>query len=166
MRHTFGLILGILLAPALAYGSAWGYVQAGASYDALNQTITDRNRMYGSFALLAAVGLVVGIVVLARWASPLVSLVPALVFIAWTVYFLISPATAQELPTHVPHDDQLDTGLRILLGYGVFAVFGFALLVPAWAPRRWSAGSADGAANGARKYEKPRHQRSEFNLFD
>ena len=163
MRHTFGLILGILLTPALAYGSAWGYVQAGASYDALNQTIADHNRMYGSFALLAAVGLVVGIVVLARWASPFVSLVPALAFIAWSVYFLVSPGPALAVPTHVPHDDQLDTGLRILLGYGMFALLGFALLVPSWAPHRWSAG---GAAQASTKADKPRHQRSEFNLFD
>jgi len=163
MRHTFGLILGILLTPALAYGGAWGYVQAGASYDALNQTISDKNRMYGSFALLAAVGLVVGIVILARWASPFVSLVPALAFIGWSIYFLISPGPALDLPTHVPHDDQLDTGLRILLGYGLFAVLGFALLVPAGAPRRWAAA---GRKAESRQYEKPRHQRSEFNLFD
>ena len=76
MRHTFGLLLGILLTPTLAYGAAWGYVQAGASYDAMNQTISDRTRMYGSFALLAAVGLVAGIIMLSRWASPLASWCP------------------------------------------------------------------------------------------
>src|ERR1051325_7596804 len=57
VRHAFGFLLGVLLTPALAYGSAWGYVQAGAAYDALDQTFSDRTRMYGSFALLAAVGL-------------------------------------------------------------------------------------------------------------
>ena len=51
-------------------GAGWGYTRAGASYDAVNQSITDRTQLYGAFALMAAVGLVTGIVILARWASP------------------------------------------------------------------------------------------------
>jgi hypothetical protein len=147
VRHTFGLILGVILTPALAYGAGWGYTRAGASYDAINQSITDRTQLYGAFALMAAVGLVTGIVILARWASPLVSLVPALAFIGWTVCFLVVPKSALKVPDMLPPAGELDTALRVLLGYGVFGLLGFALLVPTWAPRRW--GRDDGEERSA-----------------
>ncbi|MFD0850707.1 hypothetical protein ACFQ07_00465, partial [Actinomadura adrarensis] len=69
MRHAFGFLLGLLLTPGLAYGAAWGFVQAGQSFDTATQEITDNTRMYGAFALLAAVGLVAGVMIVARWAS-------------------------------------------------------------------------------------------------
>lgn len=168
MRHAFGLILGLLLTPALAYGSAWGYVQAGASYDALNQTIGDRTRMIGSFTLLAAVGLVTGIVILARWASPFVSLVPAVAFIGWSAYFLAAPGSALSLPGHLPPGGTVDSGLRVLLGYGVFGLLGFALLVPSWAPNRWRGDRAAPDDGGPQEQESRRsaRRRREFNAFD
>ncbi|XRQ14694.1 hypothetical protein ACN3XK_28630 [Actinomadura welshii] len=138
MRHAFGLVLGVLLTPALVYGTAWGYVQAGQSFDGTGQEITDRTRIYGAFALLAAVGLVMGVVIVARWASPLVSLVPALALLGLSGHFLVDPAGALDLPGRVPPAGDMDFGLRMLLGSGVFAMMGLALLMPSWAPRRWS----------------------------
>ncbi|MFI0352193.1 hypothetical protein [Actinomadura sp. 9N407] len=138
MRHAFGFLLGLLLTPALAYGAAWGYVQAGQSFDGSAQEITDSTRMYGAFALLAAVGLVMGVIIVARWASPLVSLVPALALLGLSVYFLIDPSRVLDLPGQVPPAGDLDFGLRMLTGSGVFGLMGFALLMPTWAPRRWS----------------------------
>ncbi|QXJ26191.1 hypothetical protein AGRA3207_007810 [Actinomadura graeca] len=140
MRHAFGFVLGVLLTPALVYGAAWGYVQAGQSFDGTGQEITDRTRIYGAFALLAAVGLVTGVVIVARWASPLVSLVPALALIGASAYFLADPARVLDLPGRVPPAGDLDAGLRMLLGSGVYAMMGFALLMPAWAPGRWRPG--------------------------
>ncbi|MGI5162900.1 hypothetical protein ACQEU3_00880 [Spirillospora sp. CA-253888] len=137
MRHAFGLLLGVLLTPALLYGAAWGYVQAGQSFDGAGQQITDRTRIYGAFALLAAVGLVMGVVIVARWASPLVSLVPALALLGLSAAFLADPGRILGLPGRVPPAGDLDFGLRMLLGSGVYALMGFALLTPAWAPRRW-----------------------------
>ncbi|GAA4225754.1 hypothetical protein GCM10022254_08360 [Actinomadura meridiana] len=140
MRHTFGFVLGVLLTPGLVYGAAWGYVQAGQSFDGTGQEITDRTRIYGAFALLAAVGLVIGVVVVARWASPLVSLVPALSLLGLSVWFLVDPGGVLDLPGKVPPGGDMDFGLRMLLGSGVYAMMGLALLMPAWAPRRWSSG--------------------------
>ncbi|MFI6519276.1 hypothetical protein ACIBF1_27235 [Spirillospora sp. NPDC050679] len=137
MRHALGLLLGVLLTPALLYGAAWGYVQAGQSFDGAGQQITDRTRIYGAFALLAAVGLVMGVVIVARWASPLVSLVPALALLGLSAAFLADPGRTLGLPARVPPAGDLDFGLRMLLGSGVYALMGFALLTPAWAPRRW-----------------------------
>ena len=138
MRHAFGFVLGVLLTPALVYGAAWGYVQAGQSFSGTGQEITDRTRIYGAFALLAAVGLVMGVIIVARWASPLVSLIPALALLGFSAYFLVDPERALSLPEEVPPAGDMDFGLRMLLGSGVFAMMGFALLMPAWAPRRWS----------------------------
>ncbi|GAA2402770.1 hypothetical protein GCM10010191_07900 [Actinomadura vinacea] len=143
MRHAFGFLLGVLLTPALAYGAAWGYVQAGQSFDGAGQEITDSTRMYGAFALLAAVGLVTGVIIVARWASPLVSLVPALALLGLSVYFLIDPGRVLDLPAKVPPAGDLDFGLRMLLGSGIYAMMGFALLMPTWAPRRWGADRED-----------------------
>ncbi|WP_019633432.1 hypothetical protein [Actinomadura atramentaria] len=139
MRHALGLLLGLVLTPALLYGAAWGFAQAGKSFDTTEEAVTDSTRLYGSFALLAAAGLVAGVIVVARWASPLVSLVPALALIGVSVYFLVDPSGALDLPGRVPPGGDLDAGLQALLGSGVDALLGFALLVPAWAPHRWRA---------------------------
>jgi hypothetical protein len=138
-----GFVLGVLLTPALTYGAAWGYVQAGQSFDGARQEITDSTRMYGAFALLAAVGLVTGVVIVARWASPLASLIPALALLGLSAYFLVDPGAVLDLPGKVPPAGDLDLGLRTLLGSGVYAMLGFALLMPTWAPRRWSSGDED-----------------------
>ena len=147
MRHAFGFVLGVLLTPALVYGAAWGYVQAGQSFDGTGQEITDRTRIYGAFALLAAVGLVMGVIIVARWASPLVSLVPALALLGASAYFLVDPGRALDLPGRVPPAGDMDFGLRMLLGSGVYAMMGLALLMPAWAPRRWGSGRRDERAD-------------------
>ncbi|TDC91783.1 hypothetical protein [Actinomadura sp. 7K507] len=147
MRHAFGFFLGVVLTPALVYGAAWGYVQAGQSFDGTGQEITDRTRIYGAFALLAAVGLVMGVIIVARWASPLVSLVPALALLGFSAYFLIDPGRALDLPGRVPPAGDMDFGLRMLLGSGVYGLMGFALLMPTWAPRRWSSARDDDSAD-------------------
>ncbi|WP_207939467.1 hypothetical protein [Actinomadura darangshiensis] len=147
MRHAFGFVLGVLLTPALVYGAAWGYVQAGQSFDGTGQEITDRTRIYGAFALLAAVGLVMGVIIVARWASPLVSLVPALALLGFSGYFLADPGSVLDLPGKVPPAGDMDFGLRMLLGSGVYAMMGLALLMPSWAPRRWGRDRDDDAAD-------------------
>ncbi|MER7544352.1 hypothetical protein ABTW95_15215 [Spirillospora sp. NPDC127506] len=147
MRHAFGFVLGVLLTPALVYGAAWGYVQAGHSFDGTGQEITDRTRIYGAFALLAAVGLVMGVIILARWASPLVSLVPALALLGFSAWFLVDPGRVLDLPGKVPPAGDMDFGLRMLLGSGLYGMMGLALLMPSWAPRRWSGNRDDDGAD-------------------
>lgn len=146
MRHTFGFILGVLLAPGLLYGSAWGFSQAAKAVDVGGEDITDRTRLYGALAMLAAVGLVMGIVIVARWASPLAALLPALGMIGLTIYFLASPGGALDLAQHVPPAGDLDAALRALLASGIYGLMGFALLVPAWTPRRWAGGDEEGGS--------------------
>jgi hypothetical protein len=137
MRHTLGFFLGVVLTPALAYAGGWGATRSESALDPLADTITDRTRLYGAFALMAAAGLVIGVIIMAKWASPLVSLVPALAFIGWSVYFFVAPESAFDLPSKIPPAGDLDEGLRTMLGSGVFALVGFALLMPAWTSWRW-----------------------------
>jgi hypothetical protein len=136
-RHTLGFLLGIVLTPALAYAAGWGATRSDSAVDPLAHTITDKTRLYGAFALMAAAGLVTGVIIVAKWASPMISLVPALAFIGWSAYFLLAPRTALDLPGKVPPAGDLDDGLRTLVGSGVFALIGFALLMPAWTAWRW-----------------------------
>jgi hypothetical protein len=84
------------------------------------------------------------VVIVARWASPLASLVPALALLALSAYFLVDPGTVLDLPGKVPPAGDLDQGLRTLMGSGVYAMLGFALLMPTWAPRRWSSDEEEG----------------------
>jgi hypothetical protein len=137
MRHVLGFVLGVVLAPALAYGTGWGFARAGAALDPVAQTVTDRTELYGALALMAAVGLVAGIVIVARWVSPLATLLPALALLGWTGYFVADPRRALELPGRFPPAGELDTALQLLLSSGVFALLGIALFLPAWLPRRW-----------------------------
>jgi hypothetical protein len=136
-RHILGFFLGIVLTPPLAYAAGWGATRSESAVDPLAHTITDTTRLYGAFALMGAAGLVIGVVIVAKWASPMISLVPALAFIAWSGYFLFAPQTALDLPGKVPPAGDLDEGLRTLLGSGVLAMIGFALLTPAWTGWRW-----------------------------
>jgi hypothetical protein len=122
-------------------------VQAGQSFDGTGQEITDRTRIYGAFALLAAVGLVMGVIILARWASPLVSLVPALALLGFSAWFLVDPGRVLDLPGKVPPAGDMDFGLRMLLGSGLYGMMGLALLMPSWAPRRWSGNRDDDGAD-------------------
>ena len=137
VRHILGFLVGIVLTPALAYAAGWGATRSDSAVDPLSHTITDKTRLYGAFALMAAVGLVTGVVIVAKWTSPMISLVPALAFIAWSGYFLFAPQTALDLPEKIPPAGDLDEGLRTLLGSGVLALLGFALLAPAWTGWRW-----------------------------
>jgi hypothetical protein len=134
---VLGFILGVILAPAIVYGTGWGFARAGAALDPVGRTITNSTELYGAFALMAAVGLVVGIVVVARWASPLATLLPALGLIGWTVYFVLAPKAAMDLPGRVPPAGELDSALQALLASGVFALLGLALFIPTWLPHRW-----------------------------
>ena len=70
MRHAFGFLLGLILTPALVYGMGWGFSSSRASVNALDLTITDRTQFYGAYAAMGAVGLLAGILVVARWISP------------------------------------------------------------------------------------------------
>lgn len=138
VRHLFGFVMGVVLAPALAYGMGWSYARAADSFDPVGKVIFARTQIYGGFAVMAAVGLVVGVVIVARWASPLMSLLPALAFIGWTVYFLVDPAKALDLPDKTPVPDDIGNALDVILGTGFLGLLGLALFMPAWVPGRWS----------------------------
>ncbi|GAA2737226.1 hypothetical protein [Actinocorallia aurantiaca] len=137
MRHAFGFLLGLILTPALVYGMGWGFSSSRASVNALDLTITDRTQFYGAYAAMAAVGLLVGILVVARWISPFVSMIPALGLLGWSGWYLADPVKAADLVDRFPPAGQLDTALQLLLSSGVLGLVGFVLLVPTWAPYRW-----------------------------
>ncbi|MEO5877639.1 MAG: hypothetical protein ABIS86_21640, partial [Streptosporangiaceae bacterium] len=104
-----------------------------------DHTIIDGTQLSGALALMAAVGLVGGVVSVARWASPLASLIPALAFLGWTGWYLAAPLDAVALVADFPPAGELDAGLQSLLTSGLFALVGFFLLVPTWTPDRWRA---------------------------
>lgn len=131
MRHVFGFVLGVILAPALAYAAGWGFIRTGKAFDWASRTFTDRQQMYGAVGLMAVAGLAVGIIAAARWISPMTALVPALAYLGWTGYFLASPGGALNLPHKVPPSGEVDQGMQGMLAAGVFALIGLTLLVSA-----------------------------------
>jgi len=157
LRHAFGFLLGILLTPALAYGMAWGFARSRASVD-VNLAVVDQTQFYGAYAAMAAVGLIVGILVVARWISPFVSMLPALGLLSWSVWYVVDPAKAAELIETLPPGGEIDTGLQTLLSTGMLALVGFALFVTAWAPYRWPH-PHDGLEDDYDYYPSPRARR-------
>lgn len=138
LRHAFGFLLGLILTPALVYGMGWGFARSRASVNALNLTITDQTQFYGAYSAMAAVGLLIGIIVLARWISPFVSMFPGMGLLAWSGWYIAEPAEAADLVNRFPPAGEIDTALQLLLSTGVLALVGFVLFVPTWAPYRWS----------------------------
>jgi len=137
LRHAFGFLLGLILTPVLVYGMGWGFSSSRASVNALDLTITDRTQFYGAYAAMAAVGLLVGILVVARWISPFVSMIPALSLLGWSGWYIADPVKAAALVDRLPPAGQLDTALQLLLSSGLLGLVGFVLFVPTWAPYRW-----------------------------
>ncbi|MQA87997.1 MAG: hypothetical protein GEV03_26095 [Streptosporangiales bacterium] len=126
MRHLVGLILGIVLAPVLLYGAAWGssHVLQAAARLAVN-----RETVLGIGALLL-VGVVVGALTSMRWLSPVGALVAGLFYLGLTVAFLADFRVVGDL---------FPRGVLVLsfIGTGGVALLGAILVVSAMSPTRW-----------------------------
>jgi hypothetical protein len=152
-RHLYGVALAVLLAAALFFVAAGGYVLVanviGASVAAGSGTPSayggglpaaggslyeDLHLMVGGVALVA-VGLAVGLLMVIPRVSPLAAGLPGLVLVAWTVLYVMD---VQEAVRLIPLKSQdFGTGFELLLFTGLPGAAGMAMIAPMFIPSRW-----------------------------
>jgi hypothetical protein len=151
MRHVLGFGLAIVMAVAVFFGGSWGYLRllripvpqgAVATLPAGGGSLLhDRNTLL-AFAALAGVALLAGILVGVPRISPLAAGLPGLMFIAWTVVYVIR---VQQAVHYIPLKSKVfGDGFEALLFNGALAALGIAMIVPLFVPSRWR-GRADDA---------------------
>src|SRR5919108_5862290 len=85
MRHVVGFFLGLLLIPVLALGPAWAFELNSLS----TRTDASGTRLLPSLAVMALIGVVIGVTLAARRLSALALLVPGLALLALTVVAVV-----------------------------------------------------------------------------
>lgn len=150
MRHVLGFILAIILAAAVYAGASWGFVRLHAATKAVpgGNLLHDTHALL-ALAALAGVALLGGILLVAPRVSPLATVLPGLVLIALTVYYVVNVHQALAL---IPMKGQdFGRGFRALLEDGALGAAGLVMIIPLFVPSRWrrrDRGDDDGSASG------------------
>jgi hypothetical protein len=152
MRHLYGVALAVLLAAAVFFGAAWGYMFATRGIEASTAAngspsayggglpaaggslFQNAHVMVGGGALLA-VGLAAGLLMVIPWVSPLAAGLPGLVLVAWTVLYISDVGKAARLIPLKSRD--IGAGFEALLFTGLLGAAGLAMIVPLFIPSRW-----------------------------
>jgi hypothetical protein len=132
LRHLTGLGLAIGLAAAIFFGGGWGVAKMTA-LAAQGTSLTSATGL-SALGVLLLTGLFLGILLVAP-VSPLSTLLPGLVLLAWTGLFAMSTQLANRvMPLRT---GPVASGLHLLLTDGVLALLGMVLIIPAFVPARW-----------------------------
>jgi hypothetical protein len=144
MRHVIGFVLALVLAAAVFFGGAWGYLRllrvpvvngATSTLPAAGGSLLHSNSVLYAFAAVAGTGLLAGLLVAVPRISPLAAGLPGLALIAWTVLYL---AGVQRAVRYIPlRTDAFGAGFEAMLFNGVLAAAGFVLVIPLFIPSRW-----------------------------
>jgi hypothetical protein len=142
MRHVIGFLLGIVVTAALLFGTGWAAQGAVLGATTLVAPVNEGKIM----AAMAAVGLVFGLVMVARL-SPLTVFVPSITLLAWTVVYVLDVPRALNLAPVASnlHEDlvRAGQGMQTLLAAGVYLLLGIALFIPVLMPSRWAGPDRD-----------------------
>ncbi|HEX6454076.1 MAG TPA: hypothetical protein VF060_32015 [Trebonia sp.] len=149
MRHLLGIILAIVLAAAAFAGGSWGFVRLHAATAGMSSgSLMHDNHALLALAAVVGVAVIAGILLVAPRVSPLATGLPGLVFIAWTVLYVLSVKHAISL---VPLKGQdYGRGFKALLADGALAGAGIVMIIPMFVPSRWRryAGNDDVESSG------------------
>jgi hypothetical protein len=153
MRHLYGIALGVLLAAAVFFGAAWGYVLLNNGIDASASANSGRppadggglpasggslfqnGHVMAGGSLMLAVGLAAGLLMVLPRVSPLAAGLPGLVLVAWTALYVSDVRDAVRLIPLKSQDS--GTGFELLLFSGLLGMAGLAMVVPLFIPSRW-----------------------------
>jgi Protein of unknown function (DUF1348) len=150
MRHRIGIVLAVIMAGALFFPGAWGYLRLLRLPDQADQLsnlpagggslLSDHNVLLA----LAAVGgtaLLAGILVAVPRVSPLAAGLPGLLLLGWTALYLVNVRQGVDL---IPlRADPFGAGFEAMLFNGILAAAGLALILPMFVPSRWRSRPAD-----------------------
>ena len=134
MRHVIGFFLALVMAAALYAGAGWGAGRIEALRAHGVSLATGPGLV--ALAVLAAAGLLVGLLIAVPAASPLAAGLPGLSLLAWSAYLAVRPKAAERLiPLSAAHTAEL--GFRGLLASGILALLGAVMVIPLFVPSRW-----------------------------
>lgn len=139
MRHLVGLLLALGVLVMLFFGTAWGVgriIVLRGSITALGtQNVLTSHRGLIAVGVLAATGLVLGILLAVPAVSPLATGLPGLILLGWSTLVVIHNRYAvRYLPWPGSH---FQTGLTYLLFNGVLGLIGAVMIIPLAVPSRW-----------------------------
>ncbi|GAA1304833.1 hypothetical protein Psi02_74070 [Planotetraspora silvatica] len=145
MRHFFGFLAGVVVAAGLLVGGGWAAQELGRGVSE-NLDPVSEPRMLIALGVTAVLGVLVGLP-LAMRASPLVTFVPAVALLAWTVVYALDVSSAIGIaPTGAAVHPELalaGKGMITLLSTGVYGLLGTAMFIPILMPSRWPASPRD-----------------------
>lgn len=145
MRHVIGFLLGIFVTAALLFGTGWAAQGAVLGATTLVAPVNE-GKIMAALGAMAAVGLVFGLVMVARL-SPLTVFVPSITLLAWTVVYILDVPRALNLAPVASnlHEDlvRAGQGMQTLLAAGVYLLLGIALFIPVLMPSRWAGPDRD-----------------------
>ena len=138
-RHLVGLLLALGTLAMLFFGTAWGVgrivvLRGGVTALGTGQALTSTRGLV-AVGVVAATGVVIGILMAVPAVSPLASGLPGLILVGWSALVVIhSKYAVKYLPLPGSH---FTTGLTYLLFNGVLALIGAAMIIPLAVPSRW-----------------------------
>ncbi len=144
MRHIYGTALAAIMTMVMFFAGAWGYRQLlklpVASGQATALPAGGGSLLSNSTALLALAALLVtavlaGVLAAVPWFSPLASGLPGLLFLAWTVLYLVSVRRAAQFIPLRSHS--FGAGWESLLFNGILGAVGAVMIFPLFIPSRW-----------------------------
>jgi hypothetical protein len=143
MRHLVGVVLAVVMAAAVFFAASWGYLKlltrpgrlSGLPVGGSGGSLVHDHAALEGLAVLAAVGLLAGLLIALPRISPLATGLPGLALLAWTGLYLFSVRHAVQ---YVPlRTRAYGMGFEEMLFDGVLAMAGLAMIVPLFVPSRW-----------------------------
>ncbi len=133
MRHVLGVLLALVMFAAVFVGAGWA-VEKIVTLRASGGSLTTPHGVI-ALAIVAGVGLLLGILLAVPAVSPLAAGLPGLVLLGWTALLAVSERRAIQI---VPlHAHSFAVGFGEMLTSGVLALAGAAMIIPLFVPSRW-----------------------------
>jgi len=135
MRHVLGVLLAGVITLVMFFVAGWGVARITALHSV---GLTGA----GGLAALAAVlvtGLLVGVLLVVPWISPLGAGLPGLLLLTWSALLVVSTRQATRLVPLQGH--AYAAGFASMLVTGVLAFAGAMMIIPLFMPSRWRARS-------------------------
>jgi hypothetical protein len=142
MRHLYGVALAVILAAAVFFAASWGFLRVtttriteAAGMPAGGGSLLHYHTILQGGGALLGVGLLMGLLMVIPWVSPLASGLPGLALLAWTGLYLTDVKDAFRF---IPLKKYTyGAGFEDLLTTGLLAAIGLAMVIPLFIPSRW-----------------------------
>jgi hypothetical protein len=150
MRHRIGIVLAVIMAGALFFAGAWGYLRLLRLPGPADQlsglpagggSLLPNHHVLLALAAVAGTALLAGILIVAPGVSPLATGLPGLLLLGWTALYLVNVRQGVDL---IPlRADPFGAGFEAMLFNGILAAVGLVMILPMFVPSRWRARATD-----------------------